>query len=59
MTGLDLMKRIDDLGGRTREGDVPADMQGMAQELWDQAYRKIKTFIEQDNASGKASIIGF
>ncbi len=38
------------------EGDVPANMQGMVQGLWDQAYDKIKTFVEQNNASGKVTV---
>lgn len=38
------------------EGDVPAEMQGMVQGLWDQAYGRIKSFIEQDIASGKITV---
>ena len=37
------------------EGDVPAEMQGMVQGLWDQAYGSIKAFIEQDVANGKVT----
>ena len=38
------------------EGDVPADAQGMFQEMWDQAYGTIKAFIEQDIARGKVTV---
>ena len=118
MTGLNFMKRTDDLAGRTREGsqfhcahgdvefhyqivdwkpfdhftilqtdsathldyyetyhfipsetgthfmscvgkpagDVPAEAQGMFQGMWDQAYGKVKAFIEEDIASGKVTV---
>jgi uncharacterized protein YndB with AHSA1/START domain len=37
------------------EGDVPAEMQGMFQGLCDQAYGRIKAFIEGDIASEKVT----
>ncbi len=36
--------------------EAPAEMQAMVQGLWDQAYGKIKAFIEQDIASGKVTV---
>jgi uncharacterized protein YndB with AHSA1/START domain len=37
------------------KGDVPAEAQGMFQDLWNQALGRIKAFIEQDIASGKVT----
>jgi uncharacterized protein YndB with AHSA1/START domain len=37
-------------------GDVPAEAQGMFQEMWNQAYGGIKAFIEQDIAKGKVAV---
>ena len=39
------------------EGDVPAQAQGMFQELWNDALGRIKPFIEHDIANGKVTVM--
>lgn len=39
------------------EGEAPAEMQGMFQELWNHAFGQIKAFIEQDIARGNVTVV--
>ncbi len=38
------------------EGDIPANAQAILQELWDQAYGGLKSFVEADIARGKITV---